>query len=1089
MPLCTEVTGQVCCSTCRDLSTRTWSVIEGLNEILIVHNADQDIISDFDDQLLEYMSTCENEGEFMEKIKYFLCVFMALYLKNELPPCKIGPPGLPLHGRVRRWFNVRLKSFSRSNTNLFFSIFKAKTCAQSVSGDFIASSYREHVASLTLPDPLEGESNNGLFDELTTDETFVYALNLVKGKFLALYGGDETAIDGVGIRGPCDNEAPSASSCFNNTIASGGASEVLRAKAGLRTDECEELGLNNSIMVEDDGSYFGTIPGPGGLELSVGESQRSDILNDLGIFDDRQPDPLAYCGEALPLPIQELVSMKWYPLVFKGGRYHSNYIESIYEHTGREEWGRLFRSYNDSEPRELPKAKIHAIPEPLKVRVISKGDPGLYYSVKKAQKCLNLACRSLPCFRLMGRKECPTDLFDLAERAEMLAKAGHADIAWHSIDYKSATDRLSARLGTYILSYLISDLEASVQSRILKVFGFHDLYYPAERGIDDESCCFESIRLEKEHLPPGETVSNPHVCQFCRERLAAHNGEYYTITDTSKDYLCFGTQTNGQLMGSPISFPILCLSNLALALRVTRLEDWISRSPLRMGHHVADSGRFTREVLRRIDNGIHYDRLRSFLINGDDLLYVGTQQEWIDHIELGKRVGLSLSIGKAYRHHTYANINSLSIHHCLKGGGGYGTRETPYAVPYFAVGLFFDRHKLGARSGPSALTKHRDLPDALHKICMRELFHVGSRLVGLQAWERRKFPNNCLKQIEQSLRVLKEEIKPIFKIAELDDIGEAIPTEMFRVIGHGVNQLFEKFRVLLYKSLTYETMSGSKKKFFDKRFRRLLEPAWIDTSTEDLIDDWECSVLEPKSTYREERLHENFYTEEGVRYKSYLTDAEARLKFSERDRINAENRANRYKKLLLEYKAETGREFHLAIENDIPFHVNIPNILEGVPLRFRELVMNKILVMHRKRLQLEATALYTRENKDGFQTTSFFIRNLFLPISAGGLGICPPMVEPSRRNPEGVYKFYVTPIQKAVAHSIRSSIYAKNGSIQLPLPGLEPFQASFSDPPWVKKKVKPMVTYEVHRGSRTSFDVRQDLIEFCPIGIHRWTRL
>jgi hypothetical protein len=117
-------------------------------------------------------------------------------------------------------------------------------------------------------------------------------------------------------------------------------------------------------------------------------------------------------------------------------------------------------------------------------------------------------------------------------------------------------------------------------------------------------------------------------------------------------------QKNGQLMGSPLSFPFLCLANLCLYLNVTEKEH-------------RGRGFFTR--------------LRSVAVNGDDMLYLAPPCLWADHVSLGKSVGLEMSVGKAYHHPIYANINSTSFH--------AGSGATPYQIDFLNTGLFFGIHK------------------------------------------------------------------------------------------------------------------------------------------------------------------------------------------------------------------------------------------------------------------------------------------------------------------------------------------------------------------------------------------------------------
>ena len=142
-----------------------------------------------------------------------------------------------------------------------------------------------------------------------------------------------------------------------------------------------------------------------------------------------------------------------------------------------------------------------------------------------------------------------------------------------------------------------------------------------------------------------------------------------------------GDQTNGQLMGGILSFPILCLANLGVYLHVRKM-----------------SGRLTESSLKEV------------LVNGDDMLYVGTQDEWRLHAEVGKGVGLEMSVGKAYRHQSYANANSTCFVMDLSKvwtESLFGeARLHPYQINFLNVGLVFGQHKVQVREAGTAESHH-----------------------------------------------------------------------------------------------------------------------------------------------------------------------------------------------------------------------------------------------------------------------------------------------------------------------------------------------------------------------------------------------
>jgi len=244
---------------------------------------------------------------------------------------------------------------------------------------------------------------------------------------------------------------------------------------------------------------------------------------------------------------------------------------------------------------------IQGVLEPFKVRVISKGEALPYYSSRYLQKILHSSLRKMPCFRLIGETFDSTYLLDLMRRAQV---GDH----WFSVDYSAATDGLSWKYTSRILRFILDHEDENIRRLALRVLGPHELYYPTEAGPEWR-----------------------------------------------------GTQTNGQLMGSILSFPILCLANLGVYLVTTRLlqQDWS-----------------------------HMARLRHVLVNGDDMVYAASPVLWERHIKIGRDVGLEMSVGKAYHHNSYLNINSTSVVYPIGGN------SLPQQIDFLNVGLFFGVHKV-----------------------------------------------------------------------------------------------------------------------------------------------------------------------------------------------------------------------------------------------------------------------------------------------------------------------------------------------------------------------------------------------------------
>lgn len=266
-------------------------------------------------------------------------------------------------------------------------------------------------------------------------------------------------------------------------------------------------------------------------------------------------------------------------------------------------------------------AKVEAVLEPFKVRTISKGEALPYYLAKRVQLVLHGAMRKMDCFRLIGAPLNPADLLEIRKNTNVFTDS--SVLEWLSIDYSAATDGLSASLSSAIMKELLGNLyfeNPGLYNMMLSVLAPHLVSYPKVAGV--------------------------------------------TLPDV--------LQKNGQLMGSVLSFPVLCLANLGLYLTVRqRTHEW---APLK-------------------------NLLGSVLVNGDDMLYIGSKDEWNLHTELGERIGLKMSVGKAYYHSAYANVNSTSVTMNLKD-----ETSTPVEIKFLNVGLLVGRHKVlgkvGSDDGP-----------------------------------------------------------------------------------------------------------------------------------------------------------------------------------------------------------------------------------------------------------------------------------------------------------------------------------------------------------------------------------------------------
>jgi hypothetical protein len=255
--------------------------------------------------------------------------------------------------------------------------------------------------------------------------------------------------------------------------------------------------------------------------------------------------------------------------------------------------------------------------EPLKVRTITAGPADAYWQSLQWQKNVHRILRRHPIFRLIG-EPCSESIVEEVMRKRLDLGGGLNLMV--SGDYRDATNNIDPYLSELCVAL------------ICKCFG----------------------------------MSNDQVL-FYKSCLLNHNIVY---SKKGGHVLLEGKQTWGQLMGSPISFPILCLINAACIMVAFRHE-WRMRGLT-----------------------INYYDL-PLLINGDDCLFAATPEMVDIWQSFTKTAGLELSVGKTYYSPDFAIINSE-----LYANFGEGFSYIPYTNQALLRGL---RPK-GTKDDPRAMT-------------------------------------------------------------------------------------------------------------------------------------------------------------------------------------------------------------------------------------------------------------------------------------------------------------------------------------------------------------------------------------------------
>lgn len=226
--------------------------------------------------------------------------------------------------------------------------------------------------------------------------------------------------------------------------------------------------------------------------------------------------------------------------------------------------------------------QLVGLAESLKVRVISKGPPLTYFTLKPVQKFMHSTLRKHNVFKFIGEP--------VSEEA-LLSTFSQREGKFLSVDYSAATDMLNPKLSRAAANQICKSacIPKDIQTLFLKALTGHSIQKPENKTE------FEKRMKEKRELE-------------------------------------IKPQLWGQLMGSIVSFPILCIVNAAICRRAYEVG---TGKPC-----------FLHQV--------------PLMINGDDALLKCTERVRDCWEKLSTLGGLEPSVGKVYFSETYLNINSTS---------------------------------------------------------------------------------------------------------------------------------------------------------------------------------------------------------------------------------------------------------------------------------------------------------------------------------------------------------------------------------------------------------------------------------------------
>lgn len=526
------------------------------------------------------------EDQFVPFAKYTLTYPMAKFLKNPVPEKPTGFIGgaIIFTGALKRFLKARIVSYTQINARLMQCILQGiKRATKVVPQSYVYKSLEKHRVALTK-DYKFNASNVFEFSHLAdwVCSSFSTKPKLFEASVSASYensrsrGGQRdfvmTSISDVSV----DRSSLLEPILIKmNEVSTSTVSEERRMGAPPTMSDVQFL-----LKTHDAQDEFGN-----SFEIEE-QTERLLLRKGTGRWDDH---PVGYKSRLLTEPLDTT-----------GNDLPSNYLWYEMEGLESRESGRLL------------KAKVSPVREPLKVRLITKGESLPYWYSKFFQKDMWGFLKGLPQFRLVGESVSIEILDELRSRS--LKPGSPVWEYWVSGDYSAATDNIKSVYSKAAFESFLNHSELSfVDKEILRsVLYEHELSYPKVPGHVD--------------LDPA-------------------------------------TQKTGQLMGSPMSFPILCLVNFVAYLMSMR--------------------RYLGE------KAFEKWRLHEFpvLVNGDDILFPSNPVHYQIWLSCIREVGFELSLGKNYQSARFLTVNS-ELFESVNGSFVH--------IPYLNAGLLTGQSKLNS---------------------------------------------------------------------------------------------------------------------------------------------------------------------------------------------------------------------------------------------------------------------------------------------------------------------------------------------------------------------------------------------------------
>ena len=283
---------------------------------------------------------------------------------------------------------------------------------------------------------------------------------------------------------------------------------------------------------------------------------------------------------------------------------------------------------------EDPLVNAKGLAEALKARVITMGPALMTYALKPVQKWLWRRLKDHPVFRLVGEPVSELNLLD-SLGFDPLAKAGREAWGYFSGDYKDSTNNLY-------------------------------------------SWCSNAVAEEVDVIFRELPSQYRHLTVLFRRALTGH----WALGEESEDEQEVLHQKRGQLMGSIVSFPVLCLVNAAIC-------------------------RWSLEISYKRKLNLRDCPMQ---INGDDCLFPASPEGRTAWYRIAQVSGMEGSVGKCYFSREFFNVNSTSYRVVEPFDFTFVDEKTQQGIvrkcrykliPYVNLGLLYGykRSEAGGKTG------------------------------------------------------------------------------------------------------------------------------------------------------------------------------------------------------------------------------------------------------------------------------------------------------------------------------------------------------------------------------------------------------